>query len=258
MLYRYMLPAAVDLSVIAAMDNSSSGHVLLLPYPSQGHINPMLQFGKRFAARGLTATLAVTRFILRTTCHEPGAVRLAAISDGYDRAGYAESESVPSYLDRLERVGSETLAALLVSEEAEGRPVRLLVFDAFLPWAGDVARRHGRLASAAFFTQCSAVNLVYYHVRAGRVEIPVMTTAVELPALPELRQEDLPSFLPERMCVYPAYLELVLNQFKDLEKVDEVLINTYYELEAQVISYNSSLYFFYIHTNVNKRYCHLM
>jgi hypothetical protein len=49
-------------------------HVLLLPYPSQGHVHPMLQFGKRLVLHGLQPTLAVTRFILATCT--PGAAAL--------------------------------------------------------------------------------------------------------------------------------------------------------------------------------------
>nr|CAD1841720.1 unnamed protein product [Ananas comosus var. bracteatus] len=39
-------------------------HVLVLPYPSQGHINPMLEFAKRLAAKGPAVTVVVTRHIL--------------------------------------------------------------------------------------------------------------------------------------------------------------------------------------------------
>ncbi|THU59601.1 hypothetical protein C4D60_Mb07t03810 [Musa balbisiana] len=190
---------------------ATSDLILLLPYPSQGHINPMLQFGKRCAAHGASATLATTRFILNTTRPQPGPVHLAAISDGCDRAGYAEVSSIPGYLDRLERVGSETLESLLRSEAAAGRPVRLLVFDAFLPWAGDVGRRLG-LATAAFFTQSCAVNALYFHVWEGRLHVPVQAAELDLPGLPRLRPRDLPSFLPDRDSIYPAYLQLVLNQ----------------------------------------------
>ena len=56
-------------------------HVLLLPNPSQGHINPILQFGKRLAARrGVRCTLAATRFALSQSQPATGdAVRVAAV-----------------------------------------------------------------------------------------------------------------------------------------------------------------------------------
>ena len=128
-------------------------HVLLLPYPSQGHVHPMLQFGKRLAYHGLRPTLAVTRFILTTCAPDAaalqglggaGAVGLAAVSDGFDRGGFGECGDVTAYLSRLEAAGSETLGELLRDEAARGRRVRAVVYDAFLPWAQGAARRARR------------------------------------------------------------------------------------------------------------------
>ncbi|XP_042412065.1 crocetin glucosyltransferase 2-like [Zingiber officinale] len=220
--------------------SESYDHVVLIPYPNQSHINAMLQFAKRLAAHGLAATLTPTRFLLATTrIPSPGPVRLAPISDGHDAGGSAEAASVHAYLDSFERAGSRSLDDLLL-EAAGPSPVRLLIFDSFLPWAGDVGRRHG-IPTAAFFTQCAAVNLVYFHVKAGMVEVPVRE-AVELPALPRLELRDLPSFLPEGISIFPEFLDLVLNQFRDLEKVDEVLVNTVYEWEPQQIDWLRSAY----------------
>lgn len=45
--------------------------VLILPYPSQGHINPTIQFAKRIVSKGLKATLARAIFITKSTQIEP-------------------------------------------------------------------------------------------------------------------------------------------------------------------------------------------
>ncbi|TVU08916.1 hypothetical protein EJB05_42343, partial [Eragrostis curvula] len=218
-------------------------HVLLLPYPSQGHVHPMLQFGKRLAFHGLRPTLAVTRFILATCTPDAGAagaVRVAAISDGFDRGGFGECGDVTAYLASLEAAGTETLAELLRDEAARGRPVRAVVYDAFLPWAQGVARAHGA-AAAAFFTQPCAVNVAYGHVWAGRLRAPVEDGAVvKLPGLPPLKPEGLPWFLKVGPGPYPAYLELVLRQFLALEEADDVLVNSFYELEPEEAAYMAS------------------
>ncbi|KAE8715740.1 hypothetical protein F3Y22_tig00110160pilonHSYRG00312 [Hibiscus syriacus] len=44
------------------------GHVIVVPYPSQGHINPLLQFAKRLASKGVKATLATTRYTVGSIC----------------------------------------------------------------------------------------------------------------------------------------------------------------------------------------------
>ncbi|CAL5082387.1 unnamed protein product [Urochloa decumbens] len=234
-------------------------HILLLPNPSQGHINPILQFGKRLAARpGVRCTLAVTRFVLSqsggggggeqpATAGGGAVVHVAAVSDGCDRGGFDEVVGVEAYTARLEAVGSETVGALLRSEAALGRPVHALVYDAFLPWAQRVARRHGA-ASAAFFTQSCAVNVTYGHARAGLVDATLVTWAggdggerplLELPGLPAgLTPRDLPTFITDPKD--REYLDLLVNQFRGLETADHVLVNSFYELQPQESEYMES------------------
>jgi pathogen-inducible salicylic acid glucosyltransferase len=121
---------------------------------------------------------------------------------------------------------------LLRSEQAQGRPVHVLVYDAFMPWAQRRARRHCT-ACAAFFTQSCAVDVAYAHTWTGRVKPPLLADdgPVEMPGLPaELRSRDLPTFLVEA----GDCLDLVVNQFKDLDTADQVLVNSFYELEPQV------------------------
>ncbi|CAN6175038.1 unnamed protein product [Urochloa humidicola] len=226
-------------------EQMQSIHILLLPYPSQGHINPILQFGKRLAARrGVRCTLAATRFALSQSNPSPGAVRLAAISDGCDGGGIGEAGSVDAYLRRLESAGSETVDALLRSEREHGRPVRALVYDAFLPWARRIAVRHD-VAVAALFTQPCAVNVAYAHAFTGRIRPTVVAGDGEeplelLPGMPAgIVPGDLPSFLVEPS-EYPAYLDMFVNQFDGLDAADHVLVNSFYELEPQESDYMAS------------------
>lgn len=97
-------------------------HVLLVPYPAQGHLNPILQFGKRLAGHGgaVRCTVAVTRFVLGSTKPAPiGSVHVGVISDGCDALGPAELGGHQGpYFERLEAAGSETLDGLLRSEAA--------------------------------------------------------------------------------------------------------------------------------------------
>ncbi|CAN6182985.1 unnamed protein product [Urochloa humidicola] len=234
---------------MAEPDAEQGIHVLLLPNPSQGHINPILQFGKRLAARpGVRCTLAVTRFVLSQSGGDGGeqptgggaAVHVAAISDGCDRGGFDEVDRVEAYTARLEAAGSETVGALLRSKAALGRPVHALVYDAFLPWAQRVARRHGA-ACAAFFTQPCAVNVAYGHAWAGLVQAPLVAGdgALELPGLPPgLTPRDLPTFMTDPK--HRAYLDLLMNQFIGLDTADYVLVNSFYELQPQESEYMES------------------
>ncbi|KAJ4783156.1 Glycosyltransferase [Rhynchospora pubera] len=222
-----------------AKDLQTSPHALILPYPSQGHINPLLQFAKRLAHHGLRSTLAVTRSVLGSTEPETGPVHIAVISDGFDE-GIIDISSVTEYLDKLKSVGSKTLGQLMQTESSAGRPVNIVIYDTFVPWGADVARQFGA-ATAAFFTQSCAVDTVYGQIWEGNLEMPVRAGSVQLTSSRILGQEDLPSFILQPGA-YPAYVEILTKQFLGLDKPDEVLINSFYELETEEAEYMASVW----------------
>ncbi|PON75154.1 UDP-glucuronosyl/UDP-glucosyltransferase [Parasponia andersonii] len=192
-------------------------HVLLLPYPTQSHLNPMLQFAKRLVSKGIKATLVTTIFVhnslhLATTPTSNLNIDFETISDGYDSTGRSVSQ-IKAYLETFRVVGSRNLADLITRLRDSGRQVDALVYDSFLPWALDVAKDFG-LARAAFFTQSFAVNTIYYHVHKGLLRLPLSEKTVSLPTLPPLDISDIPSFVnsPES---YPAQYHMVTVEWME-------------------------------------------
>ncbi|WZZ48417.1 hypothetical protein YC2023_048524 [Brassica napus] len=208
------------------------GHVLAVPYPTQGHITPIRQFCKRLTSKGLKTTLALTTFIFNSIKPDPsGPISIATISDGYDLHGFDSSASIHDYLQDFKTFGSKTIGDIIRKHQTSDNPITCIVYDAFMPWALDVAREFG-LAASVFFTQSCAVNYVYYlsYVNHGSLKLPIDD-------LPFLELQDLPSFFS--VCgSYPAYFEMVLQQFTNFEKeftnfkeADFVLVNSYKELD---------------------------
>ncbi|KAM3274078.1 hypothetical protein ACQJBY_043328 [Aegilops geniculata] len=230
-----------------ATTSSSVGHgagggaarVLLLPVPgAQGHTNPMLQLGRRLAYHGLRPTLVATRYVLSTTPPPGEPFGVAAISDGCDAGGMASCPDMAEYFSRLAAVGSETLRELLLSEARAGRPVRVLVYDAHLAWARRVAQASG-VAAAAFFSQPCAVDVVYGELWAGRLALPATDGRALLArgALGvELGPEDMPPFaaVPESQ---PTFLKVSVGQFEGLEDADDVLVNSFRDIEPKEVEY---------------------
>ncbi|XWS09462.1 hypothetical protein CRYUN_Cryun40dG0086600 [Craigia yunnanensis] len=225
------------------MENKAyKSHVLVLPYPIQGHINPMFQFSKRLVSKGLKATLAITVFISNTMKPESsGSVQIDTISDGYDAGGLAESGGIQNYLPRLEAIGSKTLSELIKKYENTSNPINCIIYDAAMPWVLDVAKQFG-LLGAAFFTQMCAVNYIYYNVHHGFLNLPVSSTPVSIPGLPLLHPGDLPSFVCSSEGSYIAYLGRVLNQFNNIHKADFILLNTFHKLEDEAVDAMSKVY----------------
>jgi pathogen-inducible salicylic acid glucosyltransferase len=229
--------------------NAYRAHCLALAYPSQGHINPLLEFSKRLENKGVKVTLVTTHFISKTIHKEAATFNIAleTISDGYDEGGEAQAESFRAYFESLRRVGSQTLAELLEKLSTSGCPVDCVVYDAFLPWALDIAKKFG-LVGAAFFTQSCAVGNIYYHVYKGVLKVPLSETEILLPRSPPLGALDMPSFIYQFGISHPGAFEMLVGQFSNIDKVDWVLCNTFYELEQEVTKHtiNFSLLFIYL------------
>ncbi|KAK1677296.1 hypothetical protein QYE76_038144 [Lolium multiflorum] len=225
---------------VQADGHGGGGHVFLLAFPAaQGHLNPMLQFGRRLAYHGLRPTLVTTRHLLATLPPPAAPFRVAAISDGFDAGGMAACPNFQDYATRLAAAGSDTLEALFRSEAAAGRPPRVLVYDPHLPWAGRVARAAG-VPTAALFSQPCAVDVVYGEVYAGRVGLPVVDGSALRGLLSvDLGPDDVPSFVaaPDS---YRMFLDAVVGQFDGLEDADDVFVNSFHELEPKEADYLAS------------------
>eukprot|EP00261_Vitis_vinifera_P003671 XP_002269003.2 PREDICTED: UDP-glycosyltransferase 74G1 [Vitis vinifera] len=214
-------------------------HCIVLPYPSQGHINPMLQFSKRLVHNGAKVTLVPTCFISKSLLGDSGPITIETISDGYDEGGFAQAESGGAYMERFRVVGSETLGSLIEKLKSSGCPVDCVVYDAFLPWALDVAKKFG-LVGAVFFTQSCTVNNIYYHVHQGMLTLPLSEPEVVVPGLFPLQACDLPS-LVYLYGSYPDFFNMLVNQFSNIEKVDWVFCNTFYKLEEKVVDWMAKI-----------------
>lgn len=214
-------------------------HVLLLAFPgAQGHLNPLLQFGRRLAYHGLRPTFVTTRYLLSTVPPPAGPFRVAAISDGFDAGGMASCADPVEYCRKFEAVGSSTLAQAIESETAAGRAPAVLVYDPHMAWVPRVARAAG-VPVAAFMSQSCAVDLVYGEAWAGRAPLPMADgSALKRRGIVsiDLAAEDLSPFVvsPE---IYPKYLDVSIRQFEALDDADDVFVNSFRDLEPLEAEY---------------------
>ncbi|KAG2675795.1 hypothetical protein I3760_12G023100 [Carya illinoinensis] len=213
--------------------NNQRGHVIVLTYPAQGHINPLLQFGKRLASKGLKVTLATTHYTVKSI--HSATVGVEPISDGFDEAGFKQAPSLEAYIDSFNSVGSKTLAELISKFNDSASPVNCIVYDSLLPWALQVARQFG-IYGAVFLTNSASVCSMYWHIHHGNLTLPVKleTEQLLLPGLPPLGISNLPAFI-EQPTRASAYLTLILEKFGLLEENDWVFCNSFEELESELV-----------------------
>ncbi|KAL2544525.1 UDP-glycosyltransferase 74F2 [Forsythia ovata] len=212
-------------------EEDCKAHCLILPFPIQGHINPMLQFARRLRHKGIKVTLAATKHVFKSMQEYSGSVSVETISDGFDETGF-KGESADEYSSRFRQVGTQTLEELIQRLKSSCCPVDCIIYDPFLPWGLDLAKKLG-LVGAAFFTQSCAVDHIYYHAYKGDVKLPLSDSEILIPGLPPLKPSDMPSFLYVHGS-YPPLFDIVVSQFQNIEKADWLLFNTFHKLEEEV------------------------
>ncbi|EEE56467.1 hypothetical protein OsJ_05681 [Oryza sativa Japonica Group] len=146
--------AATVTAAAAAAASGGAPHLLLICFPGQGHVNPMLRLAKRIAAKGLVVTFSSTSAIGAKLVESSGVsvggdgvplgggrIRFEFLEDGFDGSDLDE------LMRHLGTAGPAAFAELLARQEAAGRPVACVVGNPFIPWAVDVAAAAGILSA---------------------------------------------------------------------------------------------------------------
>ncbi|KAF7103371.1 hypothetical protein CFC21_104361 [Triticum aestivum] len=227
---------------MASTTAASVRHVVALPYPGRGHINPMLALCRLLVAAdgSLTVTVVVTEEwqALLASVTLPDRVRLATIPNvtpsergrGADHAGFVEAvrdkmgEPVERLLDRLEL-----------------RPEAVLA-DTFLTWALAAGARRG-IPVCSLWTQPATFFLALYHLdlwppvdgRDSQEELGIKSLEeyLPVPGLTSIRLSDLKII---RAWERKRPFEIAVEMFADVRKVQCVLFTSFLELEPSAIN----------------------
>ncbi|KAA0068095.1 hypothetical protein IC582_008390 [Cucumis melo] len=220
------------------VNNGKKVHILVVTYPAQGHINPLLQFSKRLHHKGAAVTFVITKYLYNNSpaADNPPPFPVETFSDDHDDGGFLSSVSVPDYHERLERVGSESLRDLIRRLEGGGRRIDAVMYDGFMPWVLEVAKEWG-LKTVIYFTQMCGVNNIYFHIYKGEIKLLLGgEEEIRMGGMPAMRAEEMPSFVKDvKSC--PGFLATVVNQFRNIEEADFLLCNSFYEQEQQVLEW---------------------
>ncbi|KAJ6418993.1 hypothetical protein OIU84_029155 [Salix udensis] len=217
----------------------SESHVLVIPYPAQGHINPMIQFSKRLASKGLrvTAVIFSSQALLEHT--QLGSVEVVTIDFHIYEAAKI---SVDDYLKQFQATVTRKLTELVAElNSSSGFPISCLVYDSLMPWVLEIARHLG-LIGASFFTQSCAVDTVYYHIHEGQLMVPPEKLPLTFSSQPVLEITDLPSFVQglESKPEYSSLLNMVVSQFSTFMEADWIFVNTFEALEEEAVNWLAS------------------
>ncbi|KAK4338801.1 hypothetical protein RND71_040263 [Anisodus tanguticus] len=219
-------------------------HIVVLADQGQGHINPMLQFSKRLASRGIKITVVTTLSNVKSmkAALSDSMITFESIYDDCSEGGVVGPGGFRGFLDRFQANGSKNLTKFILDKEQTEHPVKCLVYDVNISWASKITTQLS-IAGAAFFTQSCATAATYYPMYCEVYEktplsmpnFPVMT------GLPKLRFPNLPS-LGSSTGRYPPIIMHILSQFDNFEKADWVLFNSFDKLEEEVVDWMKQLW----------------
>ncbi|KAJ0010062.1 hypothetical protein Pint_33845 [Pistacia integerrima] len=238
-------------------------HVLMVAFAAQGHINPLLRFGKRLVLKGLHVTLACTETTKQrmlkqfttttdennnnnvskgTASHSISDIQLLFFSDGFD-LDYDRKANLDHYFETLEKVGPVKLSNLIKEHYYNNhKKLSCIIINPFVPWAADVAVKH-KVPCALLWIQPCSLFAIYYRFFNKLNSFPTLENpdlSVELPGLPLLSTEDLPLFvLPSNP--FSSLLKIFSDLFQNMKKHNWVLANSFFELEKEVIASMSEL-----------------
>ncbi|XP_002516389.2 UDP-glycosyltransferase 75C1 [Ricinus communis] len=222
-------------------------HILVVTFPSQGHINPGLQLAKRLVTLGLKVTFATTisthRRMSRTD-DSNGLLSFATFSDGHDDGYNLLGGDFAHCLSELTHYGQQTFPKIILRSAKDGHPVTCIIYSLLVSWVAKVARDF-HLPSIFLWNQPATVLDVYYHYfhgYEGAIEksINSPTISVNLPGLPPLRSSDLPSFFSPKSNtkLHGFALPALKEHFHilDAETNPRILVNTFDELEHEALN----------------------
>ncbi|OEL14141.1 UDP-glycosyltransferase 85A2 [Dichanthelium oligosanthes] len=232
-------------------------HVVMIPYPAQGHVTPMLQLAKLLHARGFHVTFVNNEFNHRRhlRARGPGALdgapgfRFAAIDDGLPRCDADATQDVPSLCHSTMTTCLPRFKDLIarINADAGSPPVTCVVGDSTMTFALRAARDLG-LRAVTLWTASACGFITYYHYRhlVDRGIVPLrdeaqladgyLDTVVDwVPGAPkDLQLRDFPSFVrttdPDDIM-----LNFFIHETAGMSQASAVVINTFDELDATLL-----------------------
>ncbi|XP_020217162.1 UDP-glycosyltransferase 87A1 [Cajanus cajan] len=203
-------------------------HVVVVPYPSWGHINPMMNMSKILVSKNtnIHVTFVVTQHWLATTAAQPkphNNITLASLPD-LASAANTLGDVVHAVMTQMEAPLEDLLRRLQP-------PPTFLICDAFLFWAVAVANRR-KIPVAAFWTTTpSELWLLYFHIFQRNQRGGQNSFFDYIPSISWIRQADIPLLDENNRQI----LQWALKSCEWLHKAQYLLLPSIYELEPQVV-----------------------
>ncbi|XP_027112841.1 7-deoxyloganetin glucosyltransferase-like [Coffea eugenioides] len=236
------------------MESSRKPHVVCIPLPAQGHINPMLKLAKLLHYTGFHITFVHTEFnynrLLKSKDSDPLDIihddfQFRTVADGLPASNQRGILDLPDLCVAMPVHCKQSFKQLIseLNSSPDVPPVSCIVSDGVMSFTLEVAREF-RIPEILFFTPsaCGMLGYLQYEELRERGYFPLtdescfsngyLDTELDwIPAMKGIRLKDLPSFVQSTNpgdIMFNYNLKslqnalrtssLILNSFEDLEK----------------------------------------
>ncbi|XP_047336811.1 7-deoxyloganetin glucosyltransferase-like [Impatiens glandulifera] len=239
-----------------------SHHVVLIPYPAQGHVSPMLKLAKLLYSTGFHVTFVNTEYNHARLLNSRGpsaldglpGFRFCTIPDGLPPSPNIDAtQDIPSLCNSTSKnclePFSELLAKIMASDESP--PISCIISDGAMSFTLDAAERFG-IPEVLFWTTsaCGFLGYTQFDNLMKRGIIPpkdesyltngYLDTILEfISGMNDIKLRDLPSFL-RTTDPNDLMLNFIKRETSRASMASAIIINTFHELESQVLNSLSS------------------
>ncbi|KAE9595955.1 hypothetical protein Lal_00030888 [Lupinus albus] len=238
-------------------------HAVCIPYPAQGHINPMLKLAKLLHFKGFHITFVNTEYNHRRILKSRGpdslnglsSFRFETIPDGLPDSDGDATQDIPSLCESTRKTclpHFKNLISKLNNASDDVPPVSCIVSDGVMSFTVEAAEEFG-IPDVLFWTTsaCGFMCYTQYHQLIQKGLAPLKdisyitngyleTTIDWVPGIKEIKLKDIPTFFrttnPDDLM-----LDFVLGECKRSERASAIILNTFDALEHNILdAFNSS------------------
>ncbi|KAH7522875.1 hypothetical protein JRO89_XSUnG0091300 [Xanthoceras sorbifolium] len=240
----------------------SKPHAVCIPYPAQGHINPMLKIAKLLHSKGFHITFVNTEYnhkrLLKSSRGCPSSLpdfKFETIPDGLPPVDGDATQDIPSLCESTSKTCLPPFRDLLskLNSSIGIPPVTGIVSDASMSFTLEAAEELG-IPNILFWTisACGLLGFVHYANLIAKGLTPLkdesylrngyLDTVIDwIPSMKNIRLRDFPSFV---RTTDPN--DIMLNFIPTLvvrsSRGSAIILNTFHEFENAVLCDLSSIF----------------
>ncbi|XP_002513938.2 7-deoxyloganetin glucosyltransferase isoform X1 [Ricinus communis] len=238
-------------------------HAVCIPYPAQGHINPMLKLAKFLYHKGFHITFVNSEYNHRRLLKSRGpdsldglsSFRFETIPDGLPPTDTDATQDIPSLCFSTKNAclpHFKNVLSKLNDTPSSVPPVSCIISDGVMSFTLDAAQELG-IPEVLFWTTsaCGFLAYLHYHQLIKKGYTPLkdessltngyLDTVIDwIPGTKDIRLKDIPSFVrttnPEDIM-----LNFLVSETERAQKASAIILNTFDALEHDVLAAFPSL-----------------